>query len=951
MDMRTNNEFEISHIKHEMCISVPATDVPPGVTSRHIENILPVGSKEWWDKRGIVDYVVILDWHSSVSLLQNPKPTPVKSLKDAMFKWDSSVILKSEPLVLEGGYDEWLLRYPMLSTNANVSRPQINQSSERSIASLEHIDYDLDFGFLSPPKKEVQNNMPDSNIQPVVDRSKKPVFKSASQPDTSAISNNHIANGIREKTLNDTNLSVRNQLSHDDVDLEEKIDNVTRASNMAQDMEKNGIEGNKSAMPAVNRALKPNVIAKSKTIPSSENLDTDISALTELAEVKHNELKRFQKENTKLIAERRARKAKLEQDRKEVQELENKKKQELKETTELMRKRKQIEEELRKLEEEKALREEEERKRVEELANLKVEESRKEEIRKEADKLRQERKVQEDMKKQEEMAKLEIEKKEKEKPQPEGERRKAETMEKEKEEKRRQEGEAEMRKKKLTEPRTNETVRTTVGKAHDENQSRLETSKVEDPPSSPGLPVGWEKRLDPSTGRYFYIDHTTRTKHLQPPSHLANAKDQQGGTYKIKLQDKEDVPSGGLKRSHSSPNIAKLLDEEDIMQQRRLHPSVDRAAKPKSRQEPLPIKTEVSAAKVRNLQPTWGNVASGLTGLRNMGNTCYMNSIVQCLSCTTPVVQYFLSDSYRLDINRENFLGTGGNLAEEFAVLVKALWAGQYRSVTPRDFKHTVGRYNPMFSGYDQHDAQELLLFLMDGLHEDLNRVVERPKIPEQQNDGVRDDIAAERAWSQHKSINQSIIVELFQGLFKSTVKCLSCHKESVTFDVFMYLSLPIPSSTRCSLKECLLEFAKEEKMTGASQWQCPRCKCKRDAIKRMVIWKLPHILLIHLKRFYYQGMWRQKITANVDFPVDQLDLQHYIAGPKKRAPYDLYAVSNHYGTMEGGHYTAYCRNPNKHKWFKFDDHEVYDMSMSDVKSSAGFILFYSCIKMDALNI
>ncbi|KAI0209936.1 Ubiquitin carboxyl-terminal hydrolase 8 [Lamellibrachia satsuma] len=417
----------------------------------------------------------------------------------------------------------------------------------------------------------------------------------------------------------------------------------------------------------------------------------------------------------------------------------------------------------------------------------------------------------------------------------------------------------------------------------------------------------------------------------------------------MKLKDEPDGISSagsGLKRSHSSPNIAKML--QDGQRPDRSLPSVDRSSKPKAQADirSMPAHTELSAAKVRNLQGQWGNVSCGLTGLRNLGNTCYMNSIIQTLSNTAPLNGYFLSDRYCQDINKDNILGKGGEIAEEYAVLVKALWSGQYRSIAPRDFKAIVSRHHELFAGYDQQDSQELLVFLMDSLHEDLNRVRKRHHLPEQKNDGISDMLAADRAWEMHKTVNQSIIVELFQGQFKSTVMCLMCRTKSVTFDTFMYLPLPIPASGRCSIKECLKQFLEEEKMTKESRWNCPHCKCKRDAVKNLDIWRLPPILLIHLKRFYMQGMWRDKINTYVDFPLEGLDLSQCLLGPQKnRGPYNLYAVSNHYGTMEGGHYTAFCKNANINKWFKFDDHEVYDIGNSDIKSSAAYILFYSSIK------
>jgi len=289
-------------------------------------------------------------------------------------------------------------------------------------------------------------------------------------------------------------------------------------------------------------------------------------------------------------------------------------------------------------------------------------------------------------------------------------------------------------------------------------------------------------------------------------------------------------------------------------------------------------------------------------------------------------------------------LGSKGELVVEYALVIRALWLGDFKHISPRTFKQTVGRINSMFYGNEQQDSSELLLFLLDGLHEDLNKVPWhlRPCIPEQNNDRLTDEKAANLAWQNHKSLNDSIIVSLFQGQLKSTIQCLTCDKESVTFDVFMYLSLPVPASRSCSLDDCLAAFLKEERMTGSSRWNCTRCKCPRDAIKKIDIWKLPMVLLVHLKRFSFDGYNHRKITADVNFPVSQLDLRPYAKGPSNFQSYNLYAVSNHYGTMEGGHYTAYAKNAMLNRWFKFDDHEVMQLSTSDIKTSAAYILFYT---------
>uniref|UniRef100_A0A8C9B2Y5 Ubiquitin carboxyl-terminal hydrolase n=1 Tax=Prolemur simus TaxID=1328070 RepID=A0A8C9B2Y5_PROSS len=192
-------------------------------------------------------------------------------------------------------------------------------------------------------------------------------------------------------------------------------------------------------------------------------------------------------------------------------------------------------------------------------------------------------------------------------------------------------------------------------------------------------------------------------------------------------------------------------------------------------------------------EPPSSHIQPGLCGLGNLGNTCFMNSALQCLSNTAPLTNYFLKDEYEAEINRDNPLGMKGEIAEAYAELIKQMWSGRDAHVAPRMFKTQVGRFAPQFSGYQQQDSQELLAFLLDGLHEDLNRVKKKPYLELKDANGRPDAVVAKEAWENHRLRNDSVIVDTFHGLFKSTLVCPECAKVSVTFDPFCYLTLPLP--------------------------------------------------------------------------------------------------------------------------------------------------------------
>ncbi|CAH2002099.1 unnamed protein product [Acanthoscelides obtectus] len=314
----------------------------------------------------------------------------------------------------------------------------------------------------------------------------------------------------------------------------------------------------------------------------------------------------------------------------------------------------------------------------------------------------------------------------------------------------------------------------------------------------------------------------------------------------------------------------------------------------------------------------------GLNGLKNIGNTCFMNSVIQCLSNTRWLLEYLKKDMYLRDINT-TISGMKGALIKAFAEVIKELWSedSSDRVVNTVSLKSQIQRFAPRFMGYAQQDAQEFLRYLLEGLHEDVNRVTEKPKpILTEIDDNLSDNEKAQESWRRYLRLDNSKIVDHFVGQLKSTLKCTYCGHSSVTFDPFWDLSLPIPQRTGLlRLSQCLDSFTREETLDGDEKPTCSKCKERRKCTKSFSIHKFPKVLVIHLKRFSPLERFRGKLSVTVDFPIEGLDMSNYASDSNaSQCRYNLYAISNHSGTTYSGHYTAYCRHPYTGHWHEYND-------------------------------
>ncbi len=165
------------------------------------------------------------------------------------------------------------------------------------------------------------------------------------------------------------------------------------------------------------------------------------------------------------------------------------------------------------------------------------------------------------------------------------------------------------------------------------------------------------------------------------------------------------------------------------------------------------------------------------TGLTNLGNSCFMSSVIQCLSNTRELRDFFIDGRFSCDINKDNPLGFNGELVKCFSQVILKLWSGSYKSFSPRKLKAIISKRSEHFGSYQQQDAHEFMSYLLDGLHEDLNRVKTKPITPAVEANGRPDIEVANESWMAHMKRNDSFLVERFQGQFKSTLVCPHCSK------------------------------------------------------------------------------------------------------------------------------------------------------------------------------
>ncbi|EGC31790.1 hypothetical protein DICPUDRAFT_6348, partial [Dictyostelium purpureum] len=311
----------------------------------------------------------------------------------------------------------------------------------------------------------------------------------------------------------------------------------------------------------------------------------------------------------------------------------------------------------------------------------------------------------------------------------------------------------------------------------------------------------------------------------------------------------------------------------------------------------------------------WKSIANIGAGLYNIGNTCFMNSVLQCLTYSSALANYMISGEHSKNCTNKSFC-----VFCSLEIHIIASHQATGKSITPLVIAKNIEKVAPTFRIGRQEDSHEFFCFVIDSLQK-----VCLAKFPKG-SISPRDSMT-------------TVIGSIFGGYLRSQVKCTVCQYESNTFDEFMDLCVEINQAN--SLTKGLQNFVKPEILDGENGYKCKKCKKLVKAEKSLQIEISPPVLTVQIKRFSFLNSYGGKDNKHIQF-CQTLDLSPYMTQTNDHSIYDLNSVLVHLGdSTNSGHYYCYVKGSNG-VWYKMDDSMVSQVSLQTVLRSKAYMLFYT---------
>ena len=334
-------------------------------------------------------------------------------------------------------------------------------------------------------------------------------------------------------------------------------------------------------------------------------------------------------------------------------------------------------------------------------------------------------------------------------------------------------------------------------------------------------------------------------------------------------------------------------------------------------------------------------------GLENVGATCYMNATLQCLAHINNLTIYLLKPE-NIQIIQKNMLRN--KLTHAYLNVLINLWQNtNIAHYAPNYFKQVISEMNPLFKGIQANDSKDLILFLLETMHNELNK----PNNPNsQQNNEVINQFDFNEAFKSFRKFfmnnYRSVISNLFYGLFNSIMICKKCKIKTHNIQCFNILIFPLEEVRKykqrvqniVNIEECFEYYQKKETMSGQNQIYCNNCKSMSDSINYSTLISSPNYLIINLNRG--KGL---QFDIKINFE-EYLDINKFLYLKEKDIPsfYELIGIVTHFGPSSmSGHFIAFCKSFVDKKWYKYNDSIVSPSSFNELKNTGvHYILFYS---------